>query len=57
MSPINSTFPVRIINLSDLPVTLYENTKIGMLEDIDHIGIATVSADTVKKELPKKLKS
>ena len=54
VSPINGTFPVRLINLSDLPVTFYENTKIGMLEDIHHIGIATVSSDTVKKELPEK---
>lgn len=55
VSPINGTFPVRLVNLSDLRVTLYKNTKIGMLEDIDRIGIATVSADTVKKEIPKKL--
>ena len=52
VSPINGTFPVRLINLSDLPVALYE---IGTLEDIDRIGIATVSADTAKKELLKKL--
>ena len=45
VSPTNGTFPVRLINLSDLPVALY---KIGMLEDINRIGIATVFADTVK---------
>ena len=50
VSPINGTFPVSLINLSDLTVTLYKNTNIGMLENIDRIGIATVPADTVKKK-------
>ena len=55
VNPINGTVPVRLLNPTDNPVTIYKGTKIACMEVVDtpSLAISTIAAqDSYELEVP-----